>query len=131
MILLGNLVAILPWELWVYSATRQGRDAQHRRHRNYKQRLDIRSSLDSRSYRQGVKLPQDIEVLMRDFHARESEMQSLGGVFTVVKEALQSRPLTVMKLFTLKIGRSWYGTDSNRLETLILLIQIPYIALIL
>ena len=87
--------------------------------------------LDSKSYRQDVKVPQDIEVLMRDFHDHESEMQSLGGIITVVKEALQSRPLTVMKLFALKIGRSWYGTDSNRLETLILLIQIPYLALIL
>jgi hypothetical protein len=130
-ILLGNLVAILPWEIWAYSATGKAVMLSTGGIGNISNGLIFAIPLDSRSYRQGVKVPRDIEELMRDFHARDGEMQSLGGVITVVKEALQSRPLTVMKLFALKVGRSWYGTDSNRLETLILLIQIPYLALIL
>jgi 4-amino-4-deoxy-L-arabinose transferase-like glycosyltransferase len=131
MILLGVIMAILPWEIWLYSTTGKVVMLSTGGIGTISGGLTFAIPLDSRRYRQGVKVPKDIEVLMRDFHARDSEMQSLGGVITVVKEALQSRPLAVMKLFALKVGRSWYGTDSNRLETLILLIQIPYLALIL
>jgi hypothetical protein len=131
MILLGNLVAILPWEIWAYFTTGKIVALSTNGTSTISNGLTFAIPLDSKSYRQGVNVSQDIELLMRDFHARDSEMQSLGGAITVVKEALQSQPLTVMKLFALKVGRSWYGTDSNRLETLILLIQIPYLALIM
>jgi 4-amino-4-deoxy-L-arabinose transferase-like glycosyltransferase len=131
MILLGNLVAVLPWEIWAYFATGKVVMLSTSGTGTISHGLTFALPLESRSYRQGVKVPQDIEVLMRDLHASDSEMQSLRGVIKVVKEALQSRPLTVMKLFALKVGRGWYGTDSNRLETPILLIQIPYLALIL
>ena len=131
MILLGSLVAILPWELWAYFATGKVVMLSTSGIDNISNGLVFAIPLDSRSYRQGVKVPQDIEVLMQYFHSRVSEMQSLGGVIKVLKDSLQSKPLTVMKLFALKIGRSWYGTDSNRLETIILLIQIPYLSLIL
>ena len=130
-ILLGNLVTILPWELWAYFTTGKVVALSTNGIGTISNGLTFAIPLDAKSYREGVKVPQDIEILMRDLHARDNEMQSLGGVVTVVKEALQSRPLTVMKLIALKVGRSWYGTDSNRLEALILLIQIPYLALIM
>jgi hypothetical protein len=131
MILLGNLMAILPWEIWAYFTTNKIVALSTNGIGTISNGLTFAIPLDSKTYRQGVKVPQDIELLMRDFHARDNEMQSLGGVITVVKEAFQSQPLTVMKLLALKAGRSWYATDSNRFETLILLIQIPYLALIL
>jgi hypothetical protein len=41
------------------------------------------------------------------------------------------RPVAVVKLFLLKAARSWYGTDSRRLETPLMLLQLAYLALIL
>jgi hypothetical protein len=131
MILLGNLIIILPWEIWAYFATGKVVALSTNGIGTISNGLTFAIPLDSKNYRQGVNVSQDIEALMRDFHARDSEMQSLGGVITVIKEELQSRPLTVIKLLVLKVVRSWYGTDSNRFEAPILLIQIPYLALIL
>jgi 4-amino-4-deoxy-L-arabinose transferase-like glycosyltransferase len=131
MILLGNFVAIFPWEIWAYSTTGKVVMLSTNGISTISNGLTFAIPLDSKSYRQGVKVPQDVQALMRDFHARSSEMKSLGGIFEVLKDSLKSNPMAVLKLFALKVGRSWYGTDSNRLETLILLIQIPYLALIL
>ena len=83
------------------------------------------------SFRQGVNVPQDVEILMRDFRARYDELQSLGGVVSAITAELRTRPITVAKLFALKAARSWYGTDSHRHEMPILLIQLPYLILIL
>src|SRR5262249_26132349 len=49
---------------------------------------------------------------------------------SVVWREFRLHPAAVMKIFALKLARSWYGTDSRRKEGLILLIQIGYLALI-
>jgi hypothetical protein len=69
--------------------------------------------------------------LMQNVRAHYREMESFGGVVSVLIEELQTRPIAVAKLFAIKALRSWYGTDSQRFETVIMAIQIAYLALIL
>ena len=128
MVLAGTLLAVLPWELWLYSTTNKvilisGHGA-----------MSIRDGLTfaaTGGFRPVGGFSEDVMSLMRDMSNRGDEMQSLGGVIAVIKDEFQSRPLAVAKLLVIKVMRSWYGTDSRRYETAIVLIQIPYLLLIL
>jgi hypothetical protein len=68
---------------------------------------------------------------MSDLSARKDEMSSIQGIAKVLYDEAGIRPFAVAKLAGLKLARSWYATDSNRFESLILLIQIPYFLVIL
>jgi 4-amino-4-deoxy-L-arabinose transferase-like glycosyltransferase len=127
-LLLGNIVAILPWELWVYSQTNQivmisstGKGAM---------RSGLVFGVELRNFRQGINLPDDVATLMRNLWAREDEMSSFQGIAEVLIDEAQIRPFAVAKLAALKLVRSWYATDSNRFEALILLIQLPYLLVV-
>jgi hypothetical protein len=128
-LLLGNIVAILPWELWVYSKTNQivmisstGRSAL---------RGGLVFGVELRNFRQGINLPDDVEKLMSDLSLRKDEMSSIQAIAKILIDEARIRPFAVAKLAGLKLVRSWYATDSNRFESLILLIQIPYLLVIL
>ena len=128
-LLLGNLVAILPWEAWVYTNT--GRVVFLSTLGIPALRDGLTFAVDLRDFRQGVKVPQDVAALMEDLVARYDELQSLGDIILVMTEEFRKRPLAVAKLFAIKAARSWYGTDSQRFETLIMPIQIAYLFMIL
>jgi hypothetical protein len=81
--------------------------------------------------REGIQIPQDVRMLMDNLQARLSESKSLDSVVKVILEELQTQPHAVIKLFAIKAARSWFGTDSQRLENLIILIQVPYLCLAL
>lgn len=68
---------------------------------------------------------------MKDIYARYDELKSIGNAVSLIAVELQRRPMAAAKLFAIKATRSWYGTDSQRFETPILLLQIPYLFLIL
>jgi predicted membrane protein len=68
---------------------------------------------------------------MLDVSSLNKPVDSLGGIITIVYEQLEKRPLVTLKLFAAKAMRSWYGTDSRRFESEILLLQVPYLVLLL
>jgi 4-amino-4-deoxy-L-arabinose transferase-like glycosyltransferase len=125
MVLLGNLVAVFPWEGWIYSQTSRVVPLS-----TIGGIMGVANGLTPIGYKES-KFPPDVSVLMQDLLDRYGEMDSFGGIATVLAEEFQSRPLLVTKLLAFKAARSWYGTDSGRFETLILLLQIPYLVLIL
>jgi 4-amino-4-deoxy-L-arabinose transferase-like glycosyltransferase len=127
MVLLGNLVAVLPWEAWVYAQTGTvvllstvGQDS-------------LADGLTFTAFPEGYRqiVPHDVSTLLRDFEARYGEMHSLRNIISLLVEELRERPLAVAQLFALKAARSWYGTNSGRFEALLILVQIPYLALVL
>ena len=129
MILLGNLVAIFPWEAWVYSKT--GRVVLLSTIGASGMYDGLTFALNLEGYRQGVAFPQDVQALMQNIHVRVGEMQSFGGVLSAMIEELQMRPLAVVKLLAIKTVRSWYATDSQRFETPIMLIQMAYLVVMI
>jgi 4-amino-4-deoxy-L-arabinose transferase-like glycosyltransferase len=131
MLLLGNLVAILPWEAWVYTTTDRVVTLSGGGSRAVRDGLTFAVVRPSKDYRQIVNVPQDVVALTQDIFVRLDETPSLGHIASVLIEKLQTQPLTVVKLFALKAMRSWYGTDNGRLETPIMLIQTVYFVLIL
>ena len=129
MLLLGSLVTVLPWEVWVYSMT--SRVVMLSTGGAPSIRDGLTFAVASKGYRQEIKVPEDVAALMRDILVHSDETRSLDGAVSVLTETLRTQPLTVAKLFTLKAARSWYGIDSGRFEIPIMLIQTAYLVLVL
>jgi len=88
-------------------------------------------AINTKSYRQPVQVSEDILDLMQTFLDQDGEPKSLGDIRAALIEALRTRPLVVTELFVIKGARSWYGTDSGRLETPTILVQVIYLTLAL
>lgn len=127
MLLLGNVAAVLPWELWIYAKTGKIILLTTAGSPNMDDGLTF-ATLGSRP---ASGAPQDVVKLSQDIAAQPERTRSLSGVISVLGEELRNRPLATAKLISLKILRSWYGTDSRRFDYAIILLQIPYLALIL
>lgn len=129
----GNLLAVLPWELWIFSQTQQmvpltrGRDS-----------FSLFDGLtfavwnpDPAAQRKGVAVPADVKNLMAELIEKYSYQvlsQTITSkeIFTIMSEKLKKQPVTVIKLMAIKTVRSWYGTNTNRFEIPLLLIQAMY-----
>lgn len=132
MILLGNLIAILPWEAWLYLNTNRLMVLSSGGVPSIRDGLTF--AVTPKGYRQAIRIPQDVAALMQDIQdvrRHSDKMTSLGSVISVMIEKLRTQPLVVCKLLLLKASRSWYGTDSGRFETPIMLIQVVYLILVL
>jgi hypothetical protein len=126
-LLLGNVAAVLPWEVWVYNRT--GRAVLLGTH-------GAASMLDGLTfaygdYRRQIKVPAEVRLSMEDARARSKELDSSGDILRFVAGQLRQRPIAVGEWLALKAARSWYGTDSGRHEAAILLIQAVYVAALL
>jgi 4-amino-4-deoxy-L-arabinose transferase-like glycosyltransferase len=128
MLLLGNVVAVLPWEAWVYNRTGQvillGTNG-------VKSMCDgLTFAVESKGYRQDSSVPPDVVQVMDDIRIHKEEISTLSDFTPIISREFRSHPVAVTKLLLLKAARSWYGTDSQRLEGPILLIQLAYLLLV-
>lgn len=133
MILFGNFTAIFPWEAWVYSKAGTVVVLSSGGGPSIVDGLTFALALvpnSDKSYRE-VPVPHDVAAMMQDISGSSAEMNSFEDVISVIIGKLGTQPLTVTKLFALKIARSWYGTDSGRFETAIMLIQSFYLIMVL
>lgn len=128
LLLAGNLIAILPWQVFL---TMSGREDRVRRYGMMAIRDGLTFGVDSKGYRIGKALPPDVAAVMHRFHERGKHWDSPATAAHAFLEESRSSPIAVIKLTLLKAARAWFGTDSGRLETGILLLQIPYLGLIL
>ena len=83
-----------------------------------------------KDYRKGTEVSTDVNLLMKRIFENSKSIKTVGDIVSVLSNEFREHPLTVGKLFALKASRSWYATDSNRLEKPVLLIQIIYLLLI-
>ncbi len=125
LLLTGSLAVIIPWEVWVYLRT--GKII-------FLSTGGLPSLLDGltfgvnlKGYRQGLRLPEDVTALMLHFQGIRDQITGFSSVIQAVLERLGNEPLAVIKLFLLKASRAWFGTDSQRFETLLLVIQALYV----
>jgi len=128
LLLLGNLVAIIPWEAWAYAKT--GRVILLSTNSVKSLRDGVTFAVETKGYRENSNLPADVLLLMDDIRARQSELNTFASMGRVMSLEFRSHPVAGTKLVLLKLARSWYGTDSGRLEWQILLIQLAYLIVI-
>lgn len=130
-LLLGVLVLVLPWEWWLYRETNQmlllssGGTASI---------LDgLTFAVDTDDGRERINVPEPVGDLMRELltASRSGEMRTMGAILRRLFDESRSDPGAFLGLITVKAARSWYGTDSGRMETLLLVVQIVYMTAIL
>lgn len=128
MLLLGNLVAIMPWEAWVYHKTGQvillGTNGVK------SMRDGFTFAVESKGYRPDSSAPPDVVQVMDDIRIHKEEISTFSDLTSIISRQFRSHPMAVTKLLLLKLGRSWYGTDSQRLEGPILFVQLGYLVLV-
>jgi 4-amino-4-deoxy-L-arabinose transferase-like glycosyltransferase len=128
MLLLGNVVAVAPWEAWVFAKT--GNVILLSTNGVKSMRDGLTFAVESKGYRQDGNISADVVQVMDDIRARENGITTLSDFRSILSQEFRSQPIAVIKLLLLKTARSWYGTDSQRLEGPILLIQLMYLALV-
>ncbi len=129
MLLLGTLVAVLPWEIWVYAKTGEIISLSSSGAQNLRE--GVLFAVSGSDYRPQRGVSPDIETVMNDILKCPSELVSVRGIVSVMAAEFRAHPIAVTKLYLQKAARSWYGTDSRQEEGLILLIQLGYLLPIL
>jgi 4-amino-4-deoxy-L-arabinose transferase-like glycosyltransferase len=127
MLLAGTLMAVLPWEAWVYFKT--GNVILLSTNGVKSVRDGLTFAVETKGYRAGNSLPVDVVEVMNDIKAHENEITSFADFIPVISREVRSHPAGLMKLGLIKFARSWYGTDSQRMELPILGIQLIYLSL--
>lgn len=127
LILAGNLVAVTPWELWMYSRTGQV---------VLLSTGGLPSTLDGLTYAvdptegRRVELPADVRDLQREIYAQQyKQLDSQGAVVRFLATKLRTMPMTVVKLFAIKAADCWYRSNSTRYDRYVRLVQLPYLIL--
>ncbi|NOT56346.1 MAG: hypothetical protein HOP18_17245 [Deltaproteobacteria bacterium] len=131
LILVGNGLVILPWEIWVWRKTGQwilvssvGSEAM----------LDgLTCALVTRGYRNRLEVSPRIAELMEAAAQRwqQGELGTSGEIVWFLAEQCEQRPFSVLRLLGWKMARAWYGTDAqHKGEQWILAIQVGYLFLI-
>lgn len=124
----GVLLAVLPWEISVFN--KAGKVVLISENSSMALRGGLVFAVADKSYKQPVPVPKDVEVLMMEIKQDYYSFLDRRSIISFFSEKLVESPGTVFKLFGIKALRSWYATDSQSYENLILLAQIPYIVMI-
>lgn len=127
--LIGILAAVLPWEIYAYSNT--GKIVFLSDNSSIAMRGGLVFAVSDDEYKQKVNVPEDVQNLMVEIRQNYNNLTSTFAIVDYLKVKLSEEPVAVIKLFGIKALRSWYATDSQRLEKYIVIIQIPYLLLIL
>ncbi len=121
---IGILILVLPWEVFAYSRLQQV---------PLLSTGDVRSIVDGATYayylkyNRHVPVPDDVYALQKDFY--NQSFQTSGQIANYFISQLSTRPRAVFLHYLIKAANSWYRTDSNQYDNLLLLIQIPYLLL--
>ncbi len=80
-----------------------------------------------KSYRQGIYVPDAIRTVMISFYAEYDSLNSYGAIARAGVRELGAHPVGMVGLIGMKLLRAWYGTDSQRLDEYIALLQLVYL----
>jgi hypothetical protein len=124
MIILGSLIAVLPWETWAYRQTAHVIPLATSGPASVCDGLTF--ALDRSTGREKVRLSADLNDLSLNFLVKCDKASSNTETIAFLYTELGLHPSRVLKLMLLKVSRSWYATDSGRLDRDILIIQLGY-----
>lgn len=122
-LLMGNLMAILPWEVYVFSITGKVVPLSTGGPPSAVDGLAFALKLGAGGDQ--VTVSSDVLALME--RARSESLTTGAKVFQFCTEELINRPATFFKLIGLKLVRSWYATSQMWWEGKILIVQLVYL----
>jgi 4-amino-4-deoxy-L-arabinose transferase-like glycosyltransferase len=129
LVLFGNALAILPWELWVLTET--GKVIPLSSGGPATIRFGLVFFGSQKPWQDPIGVSADVAELTADIEARYGELKSLRDVVALMRREAGERPMAVAKLLGWKAIRPWYATDKRRYEHAVALLQIPYLAVLI
>lgn len=128
MLLMGNVLVVLPWEVWAFLQT--GRVIPLSTGGVATVRDGLTFAGRRKEWRDRKAAPIDVAELTAEIEEHYLELRTLGDVVSLLEREAKKRPLAVAKFLAWKAARVWYATDSRRYDVVISLLQIPYLALL-
>ncbi len=128
MILLGNALTILPWELWAFTQT--GRIIPLSSGGVVSVRDGLAFAGARKTWRERHAIPPDVADLTADIEVDYQNLRSLGDIVALLRREAAERPEAVVKLMVWKAVRPLYATESRRREGALALLQVPYLVLL-
>ena len=126
-LLLGNLVALAPWEYWVWRQTGRVIPLSTAGPFSIWDGLTITRYTGITGVDTFPSLPADVKSLMQDAEGRERELNTTGKIGSFLGSWFRERPLVVLKLLAIKAARSWYAMLSHRFEMYLAVLQSLYL----
>jgi 4-amino-4-deoxy-L-arabinose transferase-like glycosyltransferase len=121
----GTALLVVPWLAWLYQETHRFVLMSTNGVPSIRDGLTF--AVELKEYRLPMTLPADVDALMNQLSTRMAMVESIKELVTGVIAIAVEHPLATVKLFLWKAVRSWYATDSHRLELGSALIQIIYL----
>jgi len=84
----------------------------------------------AKEYRTGIRVPDAVRTVMISFYAQYDALDSYGAIARAMTTETARHPGGMIELFAFKLVRAWYGTDSQRQESVILIIQLVYLGVL-
>jgi len=129
LLIAGNILVVAPWEILAHQ--RIGRWIPVATSGTGTMLIGLTSAINPTSSGEPsrVKVPLPVRQLMQKIQAERPVLEHLSGVAVLGFAARNADARTLAELLAIKAARTWYATDSQRLEGRILLVQAPYILL--
>lgn len=127
LLLAGNLAVIAPWEIYVY---------QHAGEVVPLSTLGRASVMDGLTF--GARnaetatltfIPERSLDIMKRLKRQSTNVVGVGGALSALLREARREPLGVLQLLVLKLARCFYGTDSQRMEGRVAMVQLPLLIL--
>ena len=126
--LIGIELVILPWQIFVYKQTDKAVFLMPNSIMMIKDGFVFNQRTNSRI---GIKLSDDVEQISNIVKKNWNQIKNLSDLANVLTPYLKESPLSFIKLFLIKIFRSFYGLDSHRYENYSMIMQIVYLTIII
>jgi hypothetical protein len=129
LIVLGNLVAVAPWELWAYRVTGRWIPLSTGGPASILDGITLSAWRPS----QGLTLtvPIGVRTLIAEYVANQRNLTTTAEIAKFTFNETARHPLAMAELFAIKSARAWYASDSQRFEEISAMVQVPYILLFL
>ena len=126
-LLVAYLVTLTPWEAWVKAETNKTVLLSDAGVPGVLNGLTV--DFHPKDERGTLHLPPDVLALEQRIVHDQKNLTSMGKIAHYMFDQLQSHPLAVIELIAIKIGQSFYGTNSLTHESVIAVVQAPYLIL--
>jgi Dolichyl-phosphate-mannose-protein mannosyltransferase len=127
-LLLGNLVALVPWEYWAWRQTGRVILGGTEGPVCVWDGLTITRCTRMTGVEPFPPIPTDVKYLMEDAETRRSELNTMGQIGSFLESWFRERPSVVVKLLAIKATRSWYAMLTHRFEVCTAVLQSLYLS---
>jgi hypothetical protein len=129
LLMAGNILVVAPWEILARQKTGRWIPVATVGTNTMIDGLTFGVAIPATGDPSSVRVSPRVRRIMQTIQADRPVLEQLSGVGVLRFAASHADAGTLAELLVRKAARAWYGTDSQRLEDRILLVQAPYILL--